>query len=144
MPNIRWLLGLITALHRWLYRTTRGAIGHRAPLLGWRSLLLTHFGRRTGRAYTIPLLYIPDGERYVIIASNAGDARDPSWLKNLRARPDARVQAGAEQFPVKARIMAGEERSRLWRLLVANYHDYARYQRNTAREIPVVILERVG
>jgi deazaflavin-dependent oxidoreductase (nitroreductase family) len=146
VPNIRWLLALITALHRWLYRATGGAIGHRVPILDWRSLLLTHVGRKTGRAYTIPLLYVPDGERFVVVGSNAGDAKPPAWWRNLEARPEARVQVGARALAVRARRAEGAERARLWAALVANYGDYARYERKTrgARELPVVVLEPIG
>ncbi len=145
VPNIRWLLALITGLHRWLYRASRGAIGHRVPFLNWRSLLLTHIGRKSGRAYTIPLLYLPDGERFVVVGSNAGDAKPPAWWLNLQARPEAQVQVGAREYAVRARLAAGEERARLWSALVANFSDYARYERNLrgTRELPVVVLERV-
>jgi deazaflavin-dependent oxidoreductase (nitroreductase family) len=145
MPNVRWLLALITALHRWLYRTTRGWIGHRFPFLGWRCLLLTHVGHKTGRRYTIPLLYLADGDDFVVVGSNAGDTRDPAWWRNLKACPDAEVQVGAEVFAVRARAAAGDERRRIWALLVASFRDYARYERKTRgrREIPVVVLERV-
>ncbi|MBM4385956.1 MAG: nitroreductase family deazaflavin-dependent oxidoreductase [Deltaproteobacteria bacterium] len=143
MPNVRWLLALITALHRWIYRATSGVIGHRIPILDWRSLLLTHTGRKSGRLYTIPLLYVPDGERFVVVGSNAGDAKPPEWWLNLQARPEARVQAGALELAVRARLAAGEERARLWAALVANYRDYARYERKTrgSRELPVVVVE---
>jgi len=146
VPNIRWLLALISALHRWLYRATRGVIGHRIPILDWRSLLLTHVGRKTCRAYTIPLLYVPDGERFVVVGSNAGDAKPPEWWLNLRAYPEARVQVGARECAVRARLAAGDERARLWAALVASYRDYARYERKTrgARELPVVVLEPLG
>lgn len=146
MPNIRWLLALITALHRWLYRATRGVIGHRVPVLNWHSLLLTHTGHKTGRVYTIPLLYIPDGERFIVVGSNAGDAKPPAWWRNLQAQPEARVQAGAQTYAVRARLAVGDERERLWSALVANFRDYARYQRNLrgTRELPVVVLERIA
>jgi F420H(2)-dependent quinone reductase len=143
VPNIRWLLALITSLHRWLYRATDGVVGHRLPIVDWRSLLLTHVGHRTGRVYTIPLLYVPDGDRFVVVGTNAGDARPPAWWRNLQARPEARVQVGARELAVRARLAAGEERARLWSALVANYRDYARYERKTlgTRELPVVVLE---
>jgi deazaflavin-dependent oxidoreductase (nitroreductase family) len=143
VPNIRWLLALITVLHRWVYCATDGVIGHRIPLLDWRSLLLTHTGHKTGRSYTIPLLYIPDGERFIVVGSNAGDAKPPGWWRNLQARPEARVQVGARECEVRARLAGGDERARLWAALVANYRDYARYERKTRgnRELPVVVLE---
>jgi len=146
VPNIRWLLAWITALHRWLYRATNGLIGHRIPILDWRSLLLTHTGRKSGRVYTIPLLYIADGTHFVVVGSNAGDAKPPAWWLNLQAQPEVRVQAGARELAVRARLAQGEERARLWAALVANYRDYARYERMTRgnRELPVVVLEPRG
>jgi deazaflavin-dependent oxidoreductase (nitroreductase family) len=126
-----------------MYRATNGVIGHRIPIVDWRSLLLTHVGHKTGRVYTIPLLYVSDGERFVVVGSNAGDAKPPAWWRNLEARPDARVQVGARVYAVRARLAQGEERARLWAVLVANYRDYARYARRTRgnRELPVVVLE---
>ncbi len=143
MPNIRWLLALITALHRWVYVTTRGFVGHRIPVVDWRFLLLTHVGRKTGRVLTIPLMYVPDGERFVVVGSNAGDAKPPAWWLNLQARPEARVQVGGRECAVRARLAQGDERARLWGALVAGYRDYRRYERKTAgvRELPVVVLE---
>src|SRR5678815_1070302 len=67
VPNIRWLLALITRLQRWLYLRTNGAIG--ASIFGVTMLLLTTVGRKSGRERQIPLLYIEDGERLVLIAS---------------------------------------------------------------------------
>jgi deazaflavin-dependent oxidoreductase (nitroreductase family) len=116
------------------------------PLVGWRFLLLTHVGRRSGRLRTVPLLYVADGERFVVVGSNAGDAKPPAWWRNLEARPDARVQVGAAELAVRARLATGEERARLWPALVASYRDYARYERKTRgkHELPVVVLERTG
>ena len=142
MPNIRWLLALITRFQRWLYLRTDGAIG--ASISGITMLLLTTVGRRSGREIQIPLLYIEDGDRLVLVASNAGDARNPSWWHNLQANPRARVQVRGERFDVIAHTADPAERARLWPRLLATYRDFARYERNTARarEIPVVVLER--
>ena len=101
MPNIRWLLALITSVHRFLYRVSGGVIGHRAP--GFRFLLLGCRGRKSGREYVTPLLYVSNRDRYVVVGSNAGDARDPGWWKNLRANPEAWVQVGTERMPVRCR-----------------------------------------
>jgi deazaflavin-dependent oxidoreductase (nitroreductase family) len=139
MPNIRWLLALITRVQRWLYLRTRGAIG--ASIFGITMLLLTTVGRRSGRSRTTPLLYVKDGERFVIVASNAGDDRDPAWWLNLQANPRARVQVRGECFDVVARRADPAEAQRLWARLVESYGYYDRYRERTRREIPVVILE---
>lgn len=139
MPNIRWLLAVITALHRFVYRASGGRLGQR---LGRRDmLLLTSVGRRSGRERTVPLLYVGDGERLVVVASNAGDERAPAWWRNLQVHPEARVQVGTRTRAVRARRASVEEAARLWPLLEASYASYAAYRRRTRREIPVVLLE---
>lgn len=140
MPNIRWLLRLITSVHRFLYRATGGWIGHRA--LGYRFLLLGSVGRRSGRERVVPLLYVADGERLVVVGSNAGDARDPHWWTNLRARPEAWVQAGRARLAVRAREASRAEAARLWPHLLEAYGRYASYRERAGRAIPLVLLER--
>jgi deazaflavin-dependent oxidoreductase (nitroreductase family) len=140
MPNIRWLLALITSIHRFLYRTTNGVLGHRS--LGYRFLLLGNRGRKSGREYVTPLLYLEDGPRFVVVASNAGDAREPSWWRNLRATPETWVQVGRERLRVRARAADDAEAARLWPEVTAAYADFARYREKAGREIPLVLLER--
>jgi deazaflavin-dependent oxidoreductase (nitroreductase family) len=139
VPNIRWLIALITALHRFVYRKSGGWIGGRLP--GQRFLLLTTIGRRTGRERTLPLLYVPDGERFVVVGSNGGDDRPPAWWQNLQAQPSAEVQVDRRRHRVTARQARGSELDRLWRQLEQSYRHYADYRRRTSREIPVVVLE---
>lgn len=139
MPNIRWLLALITRLHRFVYLKSGGAIGGRLP--GKRFLLLTTVGRRTGMRRVMPLLYVPHGESYLVVGSNAGDERPPAWYLNLRAQSTARVQVDREQHEVRARCAEGAELGELWQRLEAAYPPYRNYRRRTAREIPVLVLE---
>ncbi len=140
MPNIRWLLALITWVHRLLYRSTGGRLGGR--LGGHPMLLLDNVGRRSGLLRQTPLLYVPDGERFLVIASNAGDDRPPAWLLNLRANPETRIRVDRERFAVRARVADEDERKDLWRKAVAAYPPYAEYEKRTQRLIPVVVLER--
>ena len=140
MPNIRWLIALITALHRFVYRASGGWIGGRLP--GQRFLLLTTKGRRTGCARTMPLLYVPDGARFVVVGSNGGDDRPPAWWLNLQAEPAAEVQVDRAHHRVRARQAHGPELAALWTRLEQSYSYYADYRSRTSREIPVVILER--
>jgi len=140
MPNIRWLLALVTRLQRFLYLKTDGAIG--ASLGGMRILLLTSVGRRTGHQRIAPLLFVEDGDRFVVVASNAGDDRDPAWWLNLEANANARVQVRGEHYDVLARRADTEEEERLWPRLIEAYAPYRDYRRRTGREIPIVLLER--
>ena len=142
MPNIRWLLALITRVQRWLYLKTDGAIG--ANIFGIGMLLLTNVGRRTGHPRITPLLYIDDGDQWVIAASNAGDDKNPAWWLNLQANPHARIQIRREHYDVVARRATEEEEERLWPVLTSSYRYYRDYRKKTDREIPIVILERAA
>ena len=106
-------------------------------------LLLTHVGRKSGQVRVAPLLYVADGSRFVIVASNAGDDRPPAWWLNLKAKPDTTVQVGREKLSVRAREAEGQEAVQLWKLLVESYGPYRRYREKTSRTIPVIVLERI-
>ena len=140
MPNIRWLLALITSVHRFLYQASGGRIGHRGP--GYRFLLLGNRGRKSGREYVTPLLYVGDGD-FVVVGSNAGDRRDPGWWKNLQAKPDTWVQVGRERIRVRARAASEAEAATLWPRVIAVYASFERYRQRAGRPIPLVLLERV-
>ena len=141
VPNVRWLLALVTRLHRALYRLSGGRVG--GNLAGIRVLLLTTRGWRSGLPRVLPLLYVEHPKGYVVVASNAGDERDPAWWRNLEECPEAGVQVGRERHAVRARRASPQEEAALWPGLLAAYPPYARYRERTRRAIPVVILERV-
>jgi deazaflavin-dependent oxidoreductase (nitroreductase family) len=125
-------------MHRLCYRLTRGAIGGGSPAMP--ILLLTTTGRKTGRPRTTPLLYVTDGENVVVVASNAGRPQHPQWWLNLAANPEAKVQMRNEKRLVRAAQAAGEERERLWRLVVEMYPEYEEFQKTANRQFPIVIL----
>jgi deazaflavin-dependent oxidoreductase (nitroreductase family) len=103
-------------------------------------LLLTTTGARSGQPRVTPLGYVRDGERYAVIAANAGAPRHPDWYHNLLAHPRVVVEVGAERFEATARDATGTERERL----IAAISYFAAQQAKTTREIPVVVLERAG
>ena len=83
-----------------------------------------------------------DAKAYAVIASKGGAPQHPGWFHNLRAESNVEIQVGRERIPVRARIVEGEERSRLWaRADEVNQDQYAIYQSRTKRPIPVVVLE---
>lgn len=134
--------GPLLTVHQWLYEHTDGRIG--ASLGGRPMLLLRTVGRRTGQPRTAALLYVRDGDAYVVIASKGGAPQHPGWFHNLTARPDVEIQVGRERIPVRARVAEGEERARLWvRADEINRGQYTEYQSRTSRAIPVVVLERI-
>ena len=130
---------LFWKVHPHLYRWTGGRIGGR--VMGLPVLLLTTRGRRTGQPRTNALMYLPSDGSCVVIASCLGEPRHPAWWLNLRAEPKAEVQVRSQRVAVKAREAEGEERSRLWKEIVARQSDYTEYQQRTTRRIPVVLLE---
>lgn len=128
-------------LHQRAYEVTGGRWGHR--LGGVRTLLLRTTGRRSGRQRTAALLYHRDGDRLVVVASKGGSDTPPGWLVNLKAHPDVEVQIGTDSFPARARIATPEEQRRLWPVMTELWPPYERYQAQTSRRIPLVILEPV-
>ena len=138
MPVNPNLIKMMSAMHLFWYRLTGGAIG--GSFAGRPILLLTTTGRKSGRRRTTPLQYLKDGGNMVLAASNGGNPRHPVWWLNLERNPEAEVQVRIETKPVTAEKAEGEERERLWGLLVEMYSGYEGYQRTTNREIPVVIL----
>jgi deazaflavin-dependent oxidoreductase (nitroreductase family) len=134
-------LGRILAVHQFVYEHSDGLIGHH--MLGTPTLLLRTTGRRSGARRTNALVYVRDGEGYVVVASKGGDEQPPAWLLNLEAEPHVEVQVGRERRSAVARVVGHDDPDfgRLWRLI--NDHNSGRYdgyQAKTEREIPVVVL----
>jgi deazaflavin-dependent oxidoreductase (nitroreductase family) len=129
------------------FRLTNGRVGSSWRIgAGFRkpvpTLLLDHVGRKTGKRFTTPLLYLDDGDRLVVVASQGGLPRNPQWYLNLLAQPVTTVRVRrAGTRAVRARQATGDERAELWPRLVDLYADFAKYARWTEREIPVVVLE---
>jgi len=122
-----------------LYRLTGGRLGGhvaQAPVL-----LLTTTGRKSGQKRTAPVVYLADGDRFVVIGSNAGHSRVPAWSLNLKANPDAEVEVGRERRQVRARVTDGEERADFWRKHNEQYSGFDEYEARTDRDIAVFALE---
>ncbi len=135
----------IAALQRDVYRHTGGRVFGRAR--GKPMLLLTTTGRRTGRARTTPLPYLPHGDTMVVVGSNSGHDNHPAWYLNIEADPGVTVQVGPNASPAKATALAGTERRAIWDRLGATAPWYAAYQSQTPRELPIVAItpeERVA
>lgn len=128
------------AVHVATFRLSRGRVGGSFRCLN--ILFLENVGARSGRRYTTPLLFGRDGDDLVLVASKGGSARHPGWYHNLVAHPNVSVQIAHHRVAVRARTACADEKSRLWKLMVELWPDYERYQRNTDREIAVVVLER--
>jgi len=122
------------------FRATRGVSD--GPMAGRPLLLLTTTGARSGQPRTTPLMYVPDGDRLLIIASNAGAPAHPDWYHNLVAHPHVIVEVGVETFDASAAVVEGAERERLWARIVEQYPFFADHQAKVTRQIPLIALER--
>jgi F420H(2)-dependent quinone reductase len=131
----------LSRLHRAVFAATGGRIGRR--LVGNDMLLLTTTGRRTGKPHTVPLLYLRDGDRYVVIASFGGRPYHPAWYLNLMAEPSVEVQIGSRRFGGSASTASPEERSAWWPRIARAYRGYSEYAKRTDRTIPVVFIDTV-
>ncbi len=122
-----------------VYRLTGGRIGGKvgqAPIC-----LLTTTGRKSGEPRTAPVVYLADGDRVILIDTNAGNERLPAWSHNLKAKPEAEVELGRERRAVRARVAAGEERAELWRKHIDQFEGFDFYLTKLERTPSVWVLE---
>ena len=133
------VINVMSALNTWAFRMSGGKLGATFPG-GAPVLLLTTVGRKSGARRTAPLLYLKDGDDYVIVASKGGMSHHPAWYLNLRDNPQVEIEVGSDKRRMTARIASPEEKARLWPGLVKMYPSYDDYQARTDRKIPVVIL----
>jgi deazaflavin-dependent oxidoreductase (nitroreductase family) len=109
------------------------------------SLLLLHTrGARTGAERVNPVAYQSLGDGWAVFATHAGAPKHPAWYHNVVAHPETIIEIGTDTIPVRARVAVGDERERIWARQKAFYPRFARYERQTGREIPVVVLERLS
>jgi deazaflavin-dependent oxidoreductase (nitroreductase family) len=107
-------------------------------------VLLTHTGRRSGKTFTTPALYVRDGDDYVVAASNGGIDAEPQWWLNLQADPRGAVEIGGRRTAVRASQVGEADRQRLWDALMARCPTYDDYQAGVSRRISLVRLSPVG
>ncbi len=129
------------ARHIRTYVESDGKKGH--DYQGLPTLLLTTRGHKSGLLRRTALIYGRDRERYLLVPSNGGADEHPGWYRNLSANPEVVVQVRGEKFTARARTASAEEKPALWELMVGVFPQYAKYQEKAARDIPVVVLERV-
>ncbi|OZF44358.1 nitroreductase family deazaflavin-dependent oxidoreductase [Rhodococcus sp. 14-2470-1b] len=120
------------------FRANHGKVG--GPFEGAPLLLLHTVGAKSGADRLSPLMYLPDGDRYVIFASKAGADTNPAWYHNILANPAARIEVGDDTFDVVAQEIRGDERDALYRKQAELYSGFADYEKKTTRVIPVVAL----
>ncbi len=106
-----------------------------------RLLLLHTVGARTGAPRTTPVMFFPDGDRVLVVASDLGSPRHPDWYHNLLANPGVGVETADRSYPAVAVPLQGEERERAWERVKGDHPFLADQEAATSRPIPVVALE---
>ncbi|MDX1377978.1 MAG: nitroreductase/quinone reductase family protein [Anaerolineales bacterium] len=134
------LMKIFWRIHLRLYLWSSGRIGNK--IRGLPILILNTKGRKTGLPRTNALQHMPNGRDFVVIASNLGVNYNPAWWLNLKADPVTTIQVGSQHYTVRAREAEGEEREKLWKMMVEKSPNYEVYRKATSRHIPVVVLER--
>jgi deazaflavin-dependent oxidoreductase (nitroreductase family) len=135
-------LKAMNSFHRGLLKISGGRVGWKAGRMP--VVELTTIGRKSGQRRTV-MLTSParHGDAIVVVASRGGDDQHPAWFLNLLDHPDVDVVLGGQpRTAMRARVATPDERATLWPTVTATYKGYARYQTKTAREIPLVLLER--
>jgi deazaflavin-dependent oxidoreductase (nitroreductase family) len=118
---------------------TAGGIFEGKPLL-----LLHNVGARSGTDFVTPLVYLEDGDNWVIFASKGGAPNNPGWYHNLKAQPEVSIEIGDDTVAVTAEEATGEERDRLYSIQAEQQPQFAEYAQKTDRKIPVIVLKPRG
>ena len=136
------VLKAVFQAHSQLYEVSEGRIGAwiGPPFLGQPALLLSVTGRKSGRTRTTALVYFEDGGNYIVEGSDGAARRDPQWWRNLQKNPKATVRVGRNTFSARASLATGAERDRLWQIGIGINPTWAKYQTQTERILPVVVL----
>jgi deazaflavin-dependent oxidoreductase (nitroreductase family) len=137
---MKLLIKIFTTLHVFIYRLTGGFLV--SKMAGQSMLLLSTTGRRSGKTKTIAISYFRDNNKYILVASNWGSDHHPGWYHNLIRQPVAEIQVKGQKLHVRARIAPATEYDRLWKDIAKQNPMYTRYQHQTSRKIPLVILEQ--
>ncbi len=108
------------------------------------TLLLLHTtGAKSGEPRLNPVVYLADGERYVIIASKGGAPTHPGWYHNVVAHPEVTIEVGTEKIQAQAEVVQEPERTELFEKVSTQYPGFAEYEKKTTRVIPVIVLTRL-
>ena len=124
------------------FRANEGRVG--GQFAGAPMILIHHTGARTRTERVNPLVYSPDGDRMVIIASAGGAPKNPDWYHNLKAHPRTTAEVGTETFTVDVTEVTGDEYTELWGRIVAKMPGFGDYQTKTDRTIPLLALHRTA
>ena len=124
------------------FRANEGKVGGRfqgAPLL-----LLHTVGAKSGQERVNPVMYQAIGDGFAVFASKGGAPVNPDWYHNLLANPRVKAEVGTETIELTARVADDQTREPIWSAWKSANPGFADYESKTTRQIPVILLERVG
>lgn len=122
------------------FRANAGKVG--GPFEGGTLLILHTTGAKSGAKRLSPLAYLDVDGRLLIVGSYAGAPKDPAWVHNLRANPQAHIEIGTDAYDVTARELPRDERDEVFGRVTAVAPFFAEYQSKTTRVIPLFELSR--
>jgi deazaflavin-dependent oxidoreductase (nitroreductase family) len=122
------------------FRKNHGKVG--GYFTGSPLLLLHTTGKKSGKTHVTPIMYLKDGDRYLVFGSKAGHDLHPHWFLNLKANPNVKAEIGDEVLDMHAEEVTGAERDALYKRQVAAFPTFGDYERKTKRKIPVIALTR--
>ena len=134
------LIRIVSKVHGYIYRISRGRVGKQLGKVA--ILLLTTTGRKSGKKRSVPLTAIPYGAKYILVASFGGSPVHPAWLINIRQNPAVHIRVGSIVKQAKASIIKTTDTGyeEMWGKAIAIYGGYANYRRATSRHIPIVVI----
>jgi deazaflavin-dependent oxidoreductase (nitroreductase family) len=106
-------------------------------------LILTTIGAKSGHPHATPMSYTRDGDHLIVVAAAGGAPQHPAWYHNLVATPEVTVEVGGERFQASATVASGTERERLFAQHAAARPNFVEFQRQTTRQLPVIVLDRL-
>ena len=135
------LIRIISRIHGYTYRISRGRVGKKIGSMNF--LLLTTVGGKSGKKRTVPLTAIPYGGKYILVASFGGSPVNPAWLPNIRRNPEVEFRFGSIVKKAKASILEVNNPcyEEMWEKAVAAYKGYDDYKKATSRHIPIVLIQ---
>jgi deazaflavin-dependent oxidoreductase (nitroreductase family) len=136
------VIHIANTIHVGLLHMSGGKFANKAANLP--IMLITTFGRKSGKPHTNPVVFLEAGQNYLVSASGGGVDWHPGWYLNLKHRPEAKIEIGDKTFNVQAEILTGEERNRTYEQFKAASDNFLKYEKGTSREIPVIRLTPAG
>jgi len=122
------------------FRKNKGKVG--GNFAGAPLLLLHTTGKKSGKPHVVPVMYLKDGDRYLVFGSKGGHDYHPHWFLNLKAHPDVKAEIGDQTINLHAKEIVGPERDRLYASQVSAFPTFGEYELKTKRKIPVIALTK--